>query len=517
MGNPMVIAGGSVRTALKAELLMFPLALGGWVLISPLFALAPLVPLVLLFVPELRLKDAAAQRREGAERELPFFSAFVSVLGSAGVSLYDALMGLAKSEVFPCMGREALLARRDVEIFGMNPHESLEGLAAHHPSRRFADFLAGYTSKARSGGDVASYLSSEGGTFLRGLEGEWGRYADRVGVVGSIMITVFGVVPLLLMVVGVFSPSFSFLGLVIFTAVGVPLMTLALLYLAGRMLPMREDPCEGKPARSLVVALPALALGVVFGQAWIGAASFLLVFFSAYGISVKGQLTENRELDRGVALFLKDLLEYKRQDYDLSRAVVAIQASNRYNRRFDGLLAKLAAKLKSGVPLDEVKVDCRNRLAKLTFLLLGEMSRSGGGTVDTVYQVSSFAGRVTEMRQNAASEMKPYLILAYISPVLLAFGITFVGGVLSSFGGRVGAGLQTLHASAFAIGPLPPNLSQVSDLLIVASAAALGVIGAKLSDFTARNTMRAAVNVALAAGAILIMSALGSHSLFSGL
>ncbi len=511
-GNPVVMAADSVASAVKGVIVAVPLAAAAALLLSPLMVFAAALPVLFLAVPELRLRDKAAQRREGVERELPFVSMFISVLGGAGMSMYAALREIAESDVFPRMALEARLVRRDVEVFGLNPNEALERLALNHPSRRFADFLTGYTSKARSGGDVAAYLSSEGGAFLRGLENDWARYSSRVGIVGSMMITVFGVVPLLLMVVGVFSPGFSTVGLVIFTSVGVPLFTVGLLYLAGRMQPVHEAKAQGNAAKWVAIASPALAVGYLFGQLWLGAAAFLLFFLSGYGLSVRGQLSENLAVERGLSQFLKDLLEYKRQDYDLARAVVSIEAGNRYNPHFDGVLAKVASKLKAGIPLDEVRVECRNRLGRLTFMLLGEMSRSGGGTVETVYQVSSFTEKMTEMRREASSEMKPYLVLSYASPLLLAFGITFVGGVLSSFGARAEAGLAILRPGGVSAGSLPPDMVQLSDLLIVVSAAALGLIGAKLTDFTARNTLKAAMNVALAVGAIILMALVSTHS-----
>jgi flagellar protein FlaJ len=416
------------------------------------------------------------------------------------------MKGLALSDVFPRMSTEARLVVRDVEIFGMNPNEAMERLASLNPSRRFASYLTGYTSKSRSGGDVATYLTNEGGTLLRQMEDEWVRYVARVGIIGSLMITLFGVVPLLLMVMGVFSPGFSITGLVLFTALGVPVSTVGLLYLAGQMQPIRDAVPRGRAAFSLVLAAPGLGAGVYFGQLWMGIAAFLVVTFGCYGVAVRKELAEATQIEAGLSGFLNDLLEFKRQDYDLARAVVAIQRSNQYNGPFDRILATVARRLRAGIPLDEIGVECRSRLVRLNFLLLGQMSRSGGGTVETVYQVANFSERMREMRRNAAAEMKPYLILSYVSPLLLAFGITFVGGVLSSFGGRIGV----LGLKAGSAGSVPPAMGQVSDILIVVSAAALGLIGAKISDFTARSTLMASVNVALAAGAISAMALL-SH------
>lgn len=511
--NPAALAAESVIRTLKTAFVAAPLAMLAAYEISPWFLAGLAAPLLVFLLPELRLRDRVAARREGVEAELPFFSVVVNVLAGAGLPLYSILEGLAASDIFASMRKEALLVKRDVSVFGMNPNDSLERIASVHPSGRFSSFLLGYTSKVRSGGDVNMYLSGESASLLKGLEDDWVRYVSRVGVIGSMMITAFGVVPLLLMVVGVFSPGFSIVGLALFTGVGVPIVTIGLLSLAGRMQPMRQERVRGKAGRSLLVALPAGILGLVLGTAWVSAASVLFVFFVSYGMSVRGQISETKGQEEGLSQFLKDLLEYKRQEYDLAKAVLAIKSSGKYAPQFDRLLSRVAAQLKAGVPLDEVKVECRSRLGRLAFLLLGQMSRSGGGTVDTVYQVSSFADRMVSMKRNAAAEMKPYLILSYLSPLLLAFGVAFVGGIITSFSSHVRPGLAGLHIDAVQIGAVPAALSQVSDLLIVVSAASLGLIGAKITDMTVKNTLKASANVALAVAAIALMGVVGSHSL----
>jgi pilus assembly protein TadC len=511
--NPAVLATRSTAEALACAMAATPLAAALAFLVSPWASPIALAPLVLFFIPELRLRDRAAQRREEIERELPFFSVVVNVLAGAGVPLYSILQGLASSHIFEATSREALLVGRDVKIFGMNPQDSIERLASDHPSRRFADFLLGYTSKVRSGGDVALYLSGESGSLLRGLEEGWVRYVSRIGIVGSMMVTAFGVVPLLLMVVGIFSPGFSFLGLVLFTGMGVPLVTITLLYMSGRMQPVREEPVRGKAVRGVLLALPAAVAGLSFGGAWVSVGAALLAFFLAYGLSIREQLEQTKAVEDGLARFLKDLLEYKRQDYDLTRAILATQAGAKYNPRFSRLLSRVASQLKAGVPLEDVKADCRSSLGKLAFLLLGEMSRSGGGTVDTVYQVSSFADRMTEMKRSAAAELKPYVMLSYVSPLLLAFGVAFVRSVLSSFGGAARPVIAGIHAGLAQTSPPAVPLAQLSSMLIVASAASLGLVAAKIADFTVRNTLRAAANVALAMVALSAAAVLGSHLL----
>jgi len=513
VGNPYALAAKSLMMSIIVLPPAWAAAFSLAAFVSPAFALLALLPLFPYFSVELRLRDEISQRREGVEKELPFFSILVNVLGSAGEPMYAILLGLTASDVFKCIRMEALLVRRDVEVFGMDPNASLESLASNHPSRKFSSFLYGYTSKVRSGGDIPAYLTGESGSLLRELEEGWTRYAGRAGMIGSSMITVFGVIPLLLMVVGIFSPNVSVFGLTVFTGVCIPLFTVLLVYAAGRMQPVGEQALQGSPMRSLLLCLPGLGLAALEGQVWLGAASALFVFLVVYGVSVREQRLEMGEIDEALPEFMKDVLEYKRQEYDLTRSLVSIAAHNRYTPSFDRVMAQAAAQLRSGTPVDELAVDPRTRLGKMVFFVLGQMSRSGGGTVETVYQLSAYTGKVVEMKRATRAEMRPYMVLAYASPVLLAFGISFVEAVLQSFSSAVKPGLVNVRTAGLLVGAMPPALLQVSNLLIVISAAALGVIGAKMTDFTVRNTLKASANVVIAVVATYALSAVGLASL----
>jgi flagellar protein FlaJ len=514
VGNPYALSARSLAASIIALPVAGTAALALSFLVSPAFVALALFPLLPYFAVEVRLRDRISQRREGVDKELPFFSILVNVLGSAGEPLYAILVGITGSGVFRAIQKEALLVKRDVAVFGVDPSASLEALASNHPSRKFSSFLYGYTSKVRSGGDIPTYLAGESGSLLRELEDGWTRYASRAGMIGSSMITVFGVVPLLLMVVGIFSPNISVLGLTVFTGVCVPLFTVLLVYVAGRMQPVGEQALEGNLARSLLLSLPGLGVAALTRQVWMAAASALFVFLVVYGISVREQRVEMHEIDEALPEFMKDVLEYKRQEYDLTRSLVSIAAHNKYNPSFDRVLARAAVQLKSGTPVDELAVDPKTRLAKMAFFVLGQMGHSGGGTVETVYQLSAYTGKVVEMKRATQAEMRPYMLLAYASPVLLAFGVSFVEAVLQSFSSAVKPGLSNLRPSGLLVGTMPPAMLEVSNLLIVVSAAALGVIGAKMTDFTVRNTLKASANVVVAVTATYAMSVAGLASLF---
>ncbi len=513
VGNPYVISA----RALAYAIFCVPVFLGAGAVLAmaiwpPAFLVA-LVPALIYLFPELRLRDVASQRREGLERELPFFSILVSVLGGTGVPLYSIIVGTAGSKTFPRIGSEALLVKRDVEIFGVDPNEALERLIAGHPSRKFGNFVSGYTSKVRSGGDMASFLAGESSMLLRELEESWTRYVGRAGVVGSMMITVFGLLPLLLMVVGAFSPKASVSGLMIFAGVGVPLFTVVLVYMAGSMQPVGGQRVAGSLRAALVASAVGLVVFLPSGQLWISVGAGLIAFFGVYGYSVRTQVRTFREIDEALPQFLKDLLEYKRQEYDLTRSLLNIASANRYAPAFDRILASMAAQIRSGTPADELSLETRTSLSSLVFLMIGQMVRSGGGTVDTVFQISAYTEKVAEVRRNTMAEMKPYIVLSYVSPVLLAFGVSFVGGILGSFGSGASAGISALKIGGTQFGATTAAMTGASRLLIVVSAAALGIIASKMVDFTVKSTFRPCINVLIALMATLALSSAGIANL----
>jgi hypothetical protein len=121
------------------------------------------------------------------------------------------------------------------------------------------------------------------------------------------------------------------------------------------------------------------------------------------------------------------------------------------------------------------------------------------------------------MKKSAAAEIRPYQILAYISPLLLSFGIAFVGSVLSRLNRSAGPAIAGLGVNMAQGSASQFPLGQISDFLIIVSAAALGLVSAKISDFTAKNTLKASVNVALAIAAIAVTLSGGTHSLLQSL
>src|SRR3990170_3777145 len=86
----------------------------------PLIFLVPapiFVMVMFLIMPIMK----AGESGHGLEREMPFSSAYVTVMATGGISPYMSLKRLCKVNLMPAMRKEAEEVTKDVEIFGMDP------------------------------------------------------------------------------------------------------------------------------------------------------------------------------------------------------------------------------------------------------------------------------------------------------------------------------------------------------------------------------------------------------------
>ena len=83
----------------------------------------------------------AGDRATNLEREMPFASAYVSVMASGGIAPYNSFKRLADVDLMPAMQNEAREIIKDVEIFGVDPLTALEQAAKKNPLDIFKDFM----------------------------------------------------------------------------------------------------------------------------------------------------------------------------------------------------------------------------------------------------------------------------------------------------------------------------------------------------------------------------------------
>ena len=156
-----------------------------------LVVIAP--PIVFVLIWNLP-KASASSRSEGIENELPMLIGFLGVLSGGGVSPISTLRRISgMTKVFPASAKEAKRILVDIDVFGTDPITAFETAAKYMPNKSFAEFLYGYTTVLKVGGDVKNYVNNKLKETLDQSTSKVRRITDSVGTLAEAYLTVTAV------------------------------------------------------------------------------------------------------------------------------------------------------------------------------------------------------------------------------------------------------------------------------------------------------------------------------------
>ena len=507
-GRPLALVRKYAVYSLASAIIVLPSSIAVTFIFSePLFLLLNAIPFLLLLYPTFLTKSRVGDTVRGVDEELPYFAIMAAILQSAGLTLYSSLTKVAEAKVFKWIEYEGLLIARESVFFGKTQTGAIVERGAQHPSERFRTYLQGYTSIMASGGDAASYLEGKAKDLINWTEFRWRSYAQSASDLGEAIIAIFFTLPLIV-IAGAFVSPGDTLALIVGTVVVViPIMAVLEYSAIIRIQPRSYDVIKGWTLPGLTVAFAGFALAFFLRlPAWLSGAVGIVAFSVVYGWSTFWQLREVRRCEEALPQFMRDITEYKKIGYDITKAVRRLAESRSYNRNFDGVLGDISTQLKLGSPMKETIVKTRSWLTQMIFYLLGEVVETGGGTPALLETVTDFTQRIVGVRRETKSSMRVYGLLAYATPVGLALVIITMYYMLQKFGGILGGG-ESIGILAAGIS-LPPAFLDITKVLVVEAAAVVGFLAGKTIDFTGRNTFRVGTGVALAGAAVLIIQEL---------
>ena len=239
-----------VSLMLLAAVLTIPVSVVALVIILltgfiPLIFLIPMPLFVMigfLLVPMSR----AGERASNLEREMPFASAYISVMASGGIAPYSSFKRLAEVDLLPVMKNEAREIIKDVEIFGIDPLTAIEQAAKKNPLDIFKDFLSGYASTVIIGGDIGHFLERKAEDIFKARAMRVKAAAERLGMLLETFIIVNVMMSLVFYImfsvenIGVSGAGGgSTSGILLYTYLLSPLLSMVFIYLAHSMQPVQ--------------------------------------------------------------------------------------------------------------------------------------------------------------------------------------------------------------------------------------------------------------------------------------
>ncbi|MEM4733540.1 MAG: type II secretion system F family protein [Candidatus Bathyarchaeia archaeon] len=430
-----------------------------------MFGFLPLLFLVLLpfyimagflLVP----MSKASDRASGLEREMPFAAAYISVMASGGIAPYTSFKRLSEVELMPAMRKEAREIIKDVEIFGIDPLTALEQASKKNPLDVFKDFLSGYASTVIIGGDIGHFLERKAEEIFKTRAMRVKAAAERLGMLLETFIIVMVMMSLcfyiLFSVDAIYSTGVSLTsGIILYTYLFTPLLSLMFIYLAHSMQP-KTPVVDMRPYKVFAICsivgiilfllltnfmgfmqLPVISsLQEIIDLPLAIAIALFIATFPAALVHAK-LAKEKAGMEQGITSFLRDLTEVRKTGLSPEKCIESL--SKRDYGIFSKELRKVSSEISWGIPLKKVVMQLIKRtkswMTQLVMFLLVETIDVGGGTIAMIESLARFNSLTQQVEKEKKMAVRPYIMMPYLASILLVattiMMLSFTTGSLS--------------------------------------------------------------------------------------
>jgi flagellar protein FlaJ len=454
----------------------------------PILALMPL-PLYVMAGFLVAPLSKSSDRASNLEREMPFATAYISVMASGGIAPYTSFKRLADVKLMPAMNAEAREIIKDVEIFGIDPLTAIERAAKKNPLDIFKDFLSGYASTVIIGGDIGHFLERKAEDIFKARAMRVQAAAERLGMLLETFIIVNVMMSLCFYIMfsvenigGGVGGGGSTSSIILYTFVLSPMLSMMFIYLAHSMQP-KTPIVEMRPykvyAVSMVFGMMVLAFLVLFGHFGMlselpVALSIALCVGTAPAAVVHMRLSSKRtSIEQGINSFLRDLAEVRKTGLSPEKCIESL--SHRDYGLFSKELRNISSEISWGIPLKKVMMDFINRtrswMGQIVMFLLVETVDVGGGTIAMIESLARFNNLTQEVEKQKKSDTRPYIMMPYFCAILLVATTTMMLGFTS---GTIGV----------ATAP-PADMGYIRTIFITScifSSYLIGIVAGKISE-----------------------------------
>jgi flagellar protein FlaJ len=145
----------------------------------------------------------ADSRKRLLDEELPYVASHMAVLSRSGLPperILRSLTNVGAVGIRSVAAEEAANIVRDVHLMGLDVISATERRMRTSPSRKFVDFLDGFVSVTRSGGDLTSYFLASAKGFMDSSIIAARQLVETLGGLAEAYVSTMVVFPLLIIV-----------------------------------------------------------------------------------------------------------------------------------------------------------------------------------------------------------------------------------------------------------------------------------------------------------------------------
>jgi len=332
------------------------------------------------------------------------------------------------SKVFPASAKEAKRILIDVDVFGTDPITAFENAAKYMPNKPFAEFLYGYTTVLKVGGDVKTYVNNKLKETLDQRSSKVRRITDSVGTLAEAYLTVTAVMGItlfsLFQLEGVVAHNNNGLQtLYIFSYLVVPLLSVMFIYIIDGTQP-KQPYFNKRPYYVLAACMP---IGLVLFLLPLPLSSSLHVSLALGSIMVIPSIVAFRQarerggLEKALPDFIRDMAEGRKIGLSPEGSIEQLVTKNY------GTLSKsiktMGSQISWGLPILKVirtfadSVDSWITMAIGTLMV--EVVDVGGGTVESFSAMADFTRKVNELESDKRSSLRSYVFVVYMAGIML--------------------------------------------------------------------------------------------------
>lgn len=387
-------------------------------------------------------------------RELPFAALLFTLLAASGVTIYESWKKLASVELLPTFQKEAKEIVRQVDVLGYDPLTVMHKHAEKTRSKSYREFLLGYVSSVKSGGNTVAFLKSKLRSIFDGQTAAAVRSVERLSTLveayavmlivtlcSYILFIVFATTSIFqpLQVTGTPGISNTVVCLLIFFIT--PLISIVFMIIAH--MERKSNLISLKKAyKSAIVPIVAVSVGLA-AIILIPALQFLttanvfplVMTISLLIISIPPMIIyirlarTNGDAENFMPSFLRDVTEARKIGLSPEKSIIHATKRTGY-ARFTNTLQLLRSQMEWGVSLRKtfnyLKQKIQTWPVLVNFLILVETIKIGGGSATALDTLTEYSERQKDVDSNKRSLMRPYVILAFIWSILIALTTTMV-------------------------------------------------------------------------------------------
>jgi len=456
---------GSLQAAAAAVLLPFAAA-------GAVFGLG-------IAYPKLKVSSRAAN----FDLETAYFSVYVTVMATGGISPYTSFERLAKAPVilFREVKKEAMRFFLRVRAMGEDPLTAIEELAKRVPHGGFKQLLLGYAATLRAGGDVVHYLQRQTEVMLRERVTQVRMAGERIAMLLEAYMAVILLTSMTIYVMYVVNAALSQAGMglaggefqfVMFSYIVMPMLSGLFIYLADLMQP-KYPVYDSRPyyvffgaglpvtlflfaSMSLPFLVPpplSTALETVFapfasltraltralglGKGYESGVGMIVALSAGLVPAIASEAYSSAKfggIQYGLTRFLRDLVEVRKTGMSPEKCIIALR--NRDYGRFTPYLRDVAKQVGWGVPLGEIfqrfTRGMKNWFALISMYLLTESIEVGGGMPETLEALASYAETLEQVEREKRSALKPLILMPYVGSLIITVVVIVLVGFMGS-------------------------------------------------------------------------------------